>query len=186
MPEPGYATPEQAATGDIPSRYVHVIGVSVEGDDAVVAFLTNDPPAQEPYISTAHRRDGMWHGGSGTGGYGFGGHYGAGGDVAYIFEPVPEGVVEVVAALGERRVRAPIESGHLFVAFWGLDVDDRISVEQLVFSNGETRAAEPGWPGTPSELRMHERLRELMRRHGDELRLGDLGEGVQELRWLDE
>lgn len=151
MEEPGYATPEEAAAGDIPLRYVHLIGVSVCGDDAVVGFLTNDPPAQQPYISTAHRRDGLWRAASGTGGYGAWGHYGAGGDVAYRLEQVPEDVAEVIVALGDRRMRAPIVSGHLFVAFCvGAAEPEWISVEQLVTADGKTRDAEPGRGRRPS------------------------------------
>jgi hypothetical protein len=45
-------TPEEAARGDVPARFVRVVGVVIRGDSAVVAQLMND---RAPYeVETAY------------------------------------------------------------------------------------------------------------------------------------
>ena len=64
----GYATPEEAARGDIPERFVTILGVGVQGDRAHVWMLTNDGPPFEGYEELLVRADGRWHSEAGFGG----------------------------------------------------------------------------------------------------------------------
>ena len=58
----GYATPEEAARGDIPPQFAHVVGVRVEGDHATVWLLTNEPPVSyEAYEVGCERQNGRWY-----------------------------------------------------------------------------------------------------------------------------
>ena len=61
----GLATPEEAAPGDIPPRYVTVVGTLIVGDMATVWMLTNDRPPYEEYTVACSREHGRWFGGSG-------------------------------------------------------------------------------------------------------------------------
>jgi hypothetical protein len=66
-----FATPEEAARGDVPVQFVRVVGVVVRGDSAVVAQLTNDGPYE---VETAYckRKGNGWAchvGGNSTSGY---------------------------------------------------------------------------------------------------------------------
>ena len=66
----GYATPEEAARGDIPVRFATVVGSLVLGDVATVWLLTNDKPPFEPYEVNCERQSGCWHFESGFGSFG--------------------------------------------------------------------------------------------------------------------
>jgi hypothetical protein len=58
----GYATAEEAARGDIPERYVRVLGVRFDGRQAIVWMLTNDRPPFEEYTMLVSRdAHGRWH-----------------------------------------------------------------------------------------------------------------------------
>lgn len=62
--EGGYDAPEEAAQGDIPSRFVRVSGVkySKARDRACVWLLTNDEPYLYPYTVYCWRDErGRWH-----------------------------------------------------------------------------------------------------------------------------
>ncbi len=66
--EPGFATPDEAARGDIPARYARVAGVtySAERNEARVTLLTNEEPYLYPYYVTCFRDSrGLWHEGDG-------------------------------------------------------------------------------------------------------------------------
>ena len=58
----GYATPEEAARGDIPERFSRVVGVEIApwGDHAVVLLRTNEGPATELYQVFCERASGGW------------------------------------------------------------------------------------------------------------------------------
>jgi hypothetical protein len=81
----GYASPEEAARGDIPEQYVTVVGVRIEGDRAHVWMVTNDRPTFEGYEVDCVREGGKWFG-----------EYGSGGFSLYT----PRDVLERAAALG--------------------------------------------------------------------------------------
>jgi len=66
----GYSTPEDAARGHIPVRFVHVLGVQMEDDTATVWMLTNDHPPFEPYeVVCGRAKDGSWEPAGGSGGF---------------------------------------------------------------------------------------------------------------------
>lgn len=83
----GYDTPEEAARGDMPERFVTVVGVRVKGDTAYVWTLTNDRPPFEPYEDVCEREGGRWFAVSGSGGFS---------------TTVPRDVLEEAARLGWR------------------------------------------------------------------------------------
>jgi hypothetical protein len=65
----GHESPEAAARGDIPERFVTVVGVHVEGDTAHVWMLTNDRPPFEAYEMVCVREGGRWFADFGSGGF---------------------------------------------------------------------------------------------------------------------
>jgi hypothetical protein len=69
-PEDASPTPEEAVRGDIPERYVTVLGVRIEGDEATVWTVTNDRPPYELYEEQCVRTADGWY--SLGGGNGFG------------------------------------------------------------------------------------------------------------------
>jgi hypothetical protein len=62
----GYATPEEAARGGTPTRFVRVVGTVVRGDRAIVAQRMNDRPMYEvelaPRGEKRNRSTGTGHG----------------------------------------------------------------------------------------------------------------------------
>jgi hypothetical protein len=66
----GYDSPEEAAMGDIPERFVTVPGVRIDREGAHVWMLTNDRPSFEPYEVECERPRGRWLPASGSGGFG--------------------------------------------------------------------------------------------------------------------
>jgi hypothetical protein len=66
---PGYATPEEAARGDIPAEFVHVVALVERGGTAIVAQVVNDfPGAYEIDTATCYRDDdGSWSASNGNG-----------------------------------------------------------------------------------------------------------------------
>jgi hypothetical protein len=63
--EPGDSpTPEEAACGDIPQRYVRVgkVTYSAHGNEATVELLTNEEPYLYPYyVHCVRDSRGVWH-----------------------------------------------------------------------------------------------------------------------------
>jgi hypothetical protein len=57
-----FTTPEAAACGDIPGRFVNVLGVRIRGDEADVWMLTNDGPPFEREQALVTRVEGGWEG----------------------------------------------------------------------------------------------------------------------------
>jgi hypothetical protein len=67
----GFATPEEAARGDIPPEYVRVIAVIVRGDMGVVAQITNAdcfPDAYEVDTAYVSRNEDRWSSGMSSNG----------------------------------------------------------------------------------------------------------------------
>lgn len=57
----GFDTPEQAALdASFPAKFQRVLGVTIEGDRAVVYTLTNDRPPFEDYSDYCDRVHGRW------------------------------------------------------------------------------------------------------------------------------
>jgi hypothetical protein len=72
----GFATPEEAARGDVAAENVHVVGVVIRGDAAVVMQITNAnryPNAYEVDTAQCYREAEGWvclQSGNGNAGYG--------------------------------------------------------------------------------------------------------------------
>jgi len=66
----GFETPEQAVfDASIPAEFQRVLGVKIEGDQAVVYTLTNDRPPFEEYSDYCYREGGRWFSTHGSGGW---------------------------------------------------------------------------------------------------------------------
>jgi hypothetical protein len=57
-------TPEEAARGDVPARFVRVVGVVIRGDSAIVAQLMNDRAPYEVETAYCSSEGPGWLGGS--------------------------------------------------------------------------------------------------------------------------
>jgi hypothetical protein len=64
-----FPTPEAAASGDVPGRFVTVLGVQIRGDRADVWMLTNDGPPFEREQALVTRVEGGWEGVLSGGGF---------------------------------------------------------------------------------------------------------------------
>jgi hypothetical protein len=116
----GFATPEEAARGDIAPEHVRVIGVVVRGDQAVVAQITNADGYPSAYeIDTAHvfRDDEGWSVGvSGNG------------DLAFIptsssagtlveWRAAPADATAARFVLGDHEATFEVEDGFVMAVF---------------------------------------------------------------------
>jgi hypothetical protein len=69
--EPGFGSPEEAATEGFPDHFVKVASVQYhpDGNHAVVELLTNEEPRLYPWTSICVRdSSGRWHEAHGSGG----------------------------------------------------------------------------------------------------------------------
>jgi hypothetical protein len=66
-----FATPEEAARGDIPEQYATVLGVRVQQHRAIVWMLTNDRPTFEAYTVVCHREGDGWVSDMGSNSFGY-------------------------------------------------------------------------------------------------------------------
>ena len=122
-----FATPEDAARGDIPAEEVRVVGVVVRGDQAVVAQITNAsgyPAAYERYTSHVNRdADGGWSGGMGSNG-----------NTAVIFTgpwtgtmvswcEAPARATAALFVLADREATFPVEDGFVVAVFDDVLID---------------------------------------------------------------
>jgi hypothetical protein len=64
-----FPTPEAAASGNVPGRFVTVLGVRVRGDNADVWLLTNDRPPFEREQALLTRVEDGWEGVLSGGGF---------------------------------------------------------------------------------------------------------------------
>ena len=115
-----FATPEEAARGDLPEEYVRVVGVVVRGDEAVVAQITNAdsyPDAYEIDTAMCHRTDEGWVVGSSSNG-----------NMPFILTSddrctvvwwgeAQEGATAVRIRLGDQDQTVGIANGFFFVVF---------------------------------------------------------------------
>jgi hypothetical protein len=66
----GYDTPEEAARGDIPERFVTIVGVRwITDDNARVWMVTNDRPTYESYEADCFRKGSRWYYDNESGGF---------------------------------------------------------------------------------------------------------------------
>jgi hypothetical protein len=118
-----YATPEEAARGDIPERFVRVVGVVVRGDEAVVAQLTNDGP-YEVETAWVHRQQGGWtcgQSGNGTSTWIPTGDERA---TAVVWDGAPPGAVAARFECGDLQQVVAVENGAALGLFDDLSEED--------------------------------------------------------------
>lgn len=121
----GFATPEEAARGSTPAKYVRVVGTVVRGDRAIVAQLMNDgPPFEVETAYCSRETDGTWSeesSGNSTSGFLPTGD-GVGTFVGW--DEAPEGAVAArfVCRGGEQEVAVVV--GCALAVFDGIVVED--------------------------------------------------------------
>jgi hypothetical protein len=118
MSPTGRRTPEHAARGDVPQRFVRVVGVVVRGDQAIVAQLMNDVPVHEVETSFCHREpDGSWvewSSGNGTSGYL---PTGEGVGTVLIWKEAPENTRAARFSYGDQEQVVEVEQGCVVAVF---------------------------------------------------------------------
>jgi hypothetical protein len=125
-----YATPEEAARGDIPERYARALSIafSPDGDQALVVLETNEQPAVELYEVVCYRERDGWIGGSGSGGIGMGWSSTSFGQernvgVLRLSDEVPDDVVAVIVRWCGDEFRVPVSARHFFFTQWNVPAD---------------------------------------------------------------
>src|SRR5437899_9845959 len=123
-----HATPEEAALGDVPSRFVHVIGVVIRGDRAVVAQLTNDRhPHAIQTSSCARARQGFKRGWvettSGNSNLDFI-PTGDGKGTVGVWNQAPEFASAACFECLGRKETVPVKNGCVLTVFDGVPGDD--------------------------------------------------------------
>jgi hypothetical protein len=117
-------TPEEAARGDIPARFVRVIGVVVRGDTAAVAQLMNDGPPYEVETAYCHRKgDGWVEGSSGNSTYGYL-PTGEGIGTVVVWDEAPATAVSARFEYAGREQVAAVENGCALAVFDDVKEDD--------------------------------------------------------------
>lgn len=137
MSERGFATPEEAARGDIPARYARALAtaVSPDGRHAVVLLGTNEPPRLYPYEVICHQRDGLWFEGSSISGGGIGWTTISNDDernvgVLRLVEEAPDDAVAVIVRHRGVEHRVPVRDGYFMFAVWDVP-DEQVDTEQF-------------------------------------------------------
>jgi hypothetical protein len=180
----GFATPEEAARGSIPAKYVRVVGTVVRGERAIVAQLMND---RQPFeVETAfclREADGTWkEEGSGNSTAGFL-PTGEGVGTYMAWDEAPEGAVAARFACRGNEQEVPVVNGCALAVFDEIETDD----EDLVLLDAPQIVAWISADGTEQSLPRHEIpawIRERMHRRIDEIRLGGGVVGLQE-EWIE-
>jgi hypothetical protein len=122
----GYPTPEEAARGDRPTRFVRVVGTVVRGDRAIVAQRMNDRPMFEvDTVFCARGADGLWD--EESSGNSSGGFLPTGPGRATVVgweDDAPEWAVAARYVCGGRSVIVPVVDECVFCVFDDVEVDD--------------------------------------------------------------
>jgi hypothetical protein len=122
----GYATPEEAARGDTPERFVRLIGTVVRGDHAIVAQRMNDRPMYEVDTAFCERgADGLWV--EESSGNSLGGFLPTGQGRATVLaweDDAPEWAVAARYACGELATVVPVVDECVFCVFDDVEVDE--------------------------------------------------------------
>ena len=114
----------EAARGDIPAKFVRIVGVVVRGDQAMVAQLTNEAPTYEIETVHCHRdQDGWEAGSSGNGNLQFL-PTGAGVGSIVIWDLAPEWAVAAQFSYGEDERTVAVENGIALATFDDVPVTD--------------------------------------------------------------
>jgi len=125
MSPKGSRSPEGAARGDVPERFVRVVGVVVRGDQAIVAQLMNDIPRHEMDTAFCHRQpDGSWE--QGSSGNSTGGYLPTGKGVGTVltWEEAQEGARAARFIYGDQEQIVQVESGCVVAVFDDVSQDD--------------------------------------------------------------
>jgi hypothetical protein len=118
------STPEEAARGDIPARFVQVVGVVVRGDTAVLAQLTNDAPPYEVETAYCHREgDGWVEGSSGNSTSGYL-PTGEGIGTVVVWDEAPATAVSARFEYNGREQVVPVERGCALAVFDDVKEED--------------------------------------------------------------
>lgn len=163
-----HATPEDAARGDIPARFVTVVAVVERGDRVLVAQLTNDRPPHEPdTVQCTREPDGTWAADSSANSTGGLLPTGDGVGTIVAWDEAPEGVMAARFACQGRQLTVPVERGCAVAVF-----------DDVALSDGEVPLVLPRWiraQGTAQgarrdgpSARLRDRARRMLRgQHAD-------------------
>lgn len=154
-----HPTPEEAARGDIPARYVEVVAVVVRGDRAIVVQLTNDrPPHETDTVHCTRNPDGSWEAGV-CGGNSWGGFLSAGDGVGTLlaWRQAPAGAVAARFACQGRELTVPVERGRAVAVFDDVVLDGAIEPMASARWLRERRRARVAAALTAAWLRMRPR-----------------------------
>lgn len=126
MDDYAFDTPEEAARGDIPARFIRVVGVVVRGDEAIVAQLQNDKPPYHPETTLCTREDGKWVGGmSDNATVGFI-HTGNDNYTYVAWDEAPPSAVAARFEYNDIRLVVQVENGCALAAFDGVSTRDAV------------------------------------------------------------
>jgi hypothetical protein len=120
----GFATPEDAARGDIPARYARALAVSLSPDErfAAVLLATNEPPFLYPYLVLCEREDDGWVEGA-SANMSMAGELGEGNQTCrYVTqwqEAPPDARAAIVNFAAEEHV-VPVRNGYVLFAAWNV------------------------------------------------------------------
>lgn len=183
---PGFATPEEAARGSTPAKYVRVIGTVVRGDNALVAQLMNDRPSFEvETVYCSQEADGTWtEGSSGNSTTGFL-PTGEGVGTYMAWDEAPEGAVAARCVCRGIEQQVPVVIGCALAVFDAVQTED----EDLALLDAPQIVAWIAADGSETLLPRHDVpawMRERMRRRIEAIRrsAGSEGDGLQE-EWLE-
>ena len=132
MTHEGYGSPEEAARGDIPAKFGHIVATVVSPDDrwALVLLAENVPPSVELYQVLCERIDGSWHDTWGGNGSGLSWRATEGDiGVQSLVREVPFDVTEAVVRHRGREDRVPVHGGIAFFAVF--DVPSERTAEDI-------------------------------------------------------
>jgi hypothetical protein len=173
MSPTGKRTPEEAARGAVAERFVHVVGVVVRGDQAIVAQLMNDVPPHEVDTVVCFREpDGSWVGGSS--GNSAGGYVPTGEGVATFltWAQAPEGARAARFAYGDQEQVVRAERGCVVAIF------DDVAQDDLPFDGPRLKA----WvdvSGVEQPVRQYEIPEHMRARFRAFVERGASGDGVE-------
>jgi hypothetical protein len=144
-----YATPDEAARGDIPPRFASVASVvhSPDGRHAAVLLLTNEAPAVEPYLVVVSRTaSDRWTQGAGAPVPGFGWMRADGRPdfgVWHLVREAPPGTTGVVLATSDDVTTLSVTCGYVFWARWGDWQDDFVKPHLIAWASDPDQIATP-------------------------------------------
>jgi hypothetical protein len=179
----GSATPEEAARGDVPARYVRVVGVVVRGDQAVVAQLMNDrSPFEVETAQCSRERDGTWD--ADSSGNSMSGFLptGVGIGTFVAWDEAPSWAVAARYVCREREQVVTVDNGCAFAVFDDVRFADEV---ELLFDGPQLSAwiDEAGKEQTFDRREAPTWMRERMRRGHERIREQGQSTLIERWRW---